>query len=158
MKAEILEKPVVYIIDDDPSVLRGLWRLMKAYGYDARVFASAREFLAGDLPCAEACLIVDVAMPEMDGLQLQKELVRKGCQAPVIFITALENPQVKERAKRAGAAGFFQKPVDAAALLDAVNRALSGGAERGARNADFGRGLWNAESGKRKTEGVVITW
>lgn len=117
-------KRVVYIIDDDPSVRCGFKRLMEAGGYDARIFASAREFLSAGIPDTNSCLIIDVAMPEMDGLQLQKELVRAGCKAPIIFITALENPQVKERAKRAGVARFFKKPVDADVLLDAVNRTL----------------------------------
>ncbi len=108
------------IIDDDPSALRGLGRLMQAHGYDARLFASAREILACDLPGANARLLIDVAMPEMDGLQLYQELVRRGCQAPAIFITALEDPAVRESVNQAGGAGFLQKPVDADALLDAM--------------------------------------
>ncbi|MBI2440411.1 MAG: response regulator [Lentisphaerae bacterium] len=131
-------KQVVCIIDDDPSILIGFKRLMEAYGYDARVFASAREFLAAGLPAvlsaqpmqagipgADSCLIIDVAMPEMDGFQLQKELVRAGCKAPIIFITALDIPAVRASAKRTNAAFFFRKPVDADALLDAVRRALT---------------------------------
>ena len=122
----------MYIIDDDPSALHGLGRLMKAHGYDARLFASAREILASDLPGANACLLIDVAMPEMDGLQLFKELVRRGCQAPAIFITALEGPAVRESVKQAGGAGFIQKPVDADALLGAVNGVARTGS-KGAR-------------------------
>jgi FixJ family two-component response regulator len=125
-------KRVVYIIDDDPSVLKGFTRLIAAYGYDARGFGSAREFLAAGLPGPDSCLIIDVAMPEMNGLQLQEKLVRAGCQAPVIFITALNDPDIRERAKQTGAVGFFQKPVDAEALLDAVKWALTdGGKEEG---------------------------
>jgi len=117
-------KRVVYIVDDDSSIRVGFKRLMEAYGYDTRVFASAGEFLAGGLPGAEACIILDVAMPEMDGLQLQKELVRAGCKAPIIFITALDDPAVREAAKLSNAAFFFRKPVDVAALLDAVKWTL----------------------------------
>ena len=131
-------KRVVYIIDDDPSVLRGFKRLMAAYGYDACLFASAAEFLAAvgvkprgghalirGRPGPDSCLIIDIAMPEMDGLQLQEELARKSCQAPMIFITALDDPDIQARVMRAGAAAFFQKPVDASALLDAVKRAMT---------------------------------
>jgi len=117
-------KRVVYIIDDDPSIRCGFKRLMEAYGYDARVFASAREFLAAGIPGTNSCLIIDVAMPEMDGLQLYAELLRRGCQAPTIFITALDDPTVRESVKHTEKAAFFQKPVDADALLDAVRWTL----------------------------------
>jgi FixJ family two-component response regulator len=123
------QKFIVYIIDDDSSVLRGLRRLVDAYGYDARGFASAGEFLATGLPGDNSCLIIDVAMPEMDGLQLQEELVRRACKAPVIFITARNDPDIRERAKRAGGVGFFQKPVDAGALLDVIKWALTAGSK-----------------------------
>lgn len=120
-------KRVVYIVDDDSSIRCGFKRLMEAYGYDARVFASGREFLAGGIPGiydTHSCLIIDVAMPEMDGFQLQKKLVQAGCKAPIIFITALDDPAVREAAKRTNAAFFFRKPVDADALVDAVKWAL----------------------------------
>lgn len=117
-------KRVVYIIDDDPSIRRGFKRLMEADGYDARVFASAGEVLAAGLPGANFCLIIDVAMPEMNGLQLYAELLRRGCQAPAIFITALDDPAVRESVKGMRRAAFFQKPVDADALLDAVKWTL----------------------------------
>jgi FixJ family two-component response regulator len=119
-------KAAVCIIDDDPSALRGLGRLMAAHGYDARVLASAREFLASDPPGPEACLLIDVAMPEMDGLQLYAELLRRGCKTPVIFITALDDPATRESVKRLGAAGFFRKPVDGDELLAAVKRVKIG--------------------------------
>ena len=126
MNGDTQEKPVVYIVDDDPSVSRGLGRLMKSHGYEAWVFASARELLASGLPGADACLIIDVAMPQMDGLQLYAELCRRGCQAPAIFITALDDPAVRESVNRLGAAGFFRKPVDGDELLAAVKRAKTG--------------------------------
>lgn len=123
MKTSLPEKPVVYIIDDDPSVMRGLGRLMQAHGYDARAFSSARALLAGTLPADDACLLIDVAMPEIDGLQLYAELRRRGCLAPAIFITAQDEPAVREAVRRLGAAGFFRKPMDGNALLAAVRGA-----------------------------------
>ena len=117
-------KRIVYIVDDDSSIRCGFKRLMEAYGYDARVFASGREFLAAGIPGTNSCLIIDVVMPEMDGLELQKKLVQAGCKAPIIFITALDDPAVREAAKRTNAAFFFRKPVDADALVDAVKWAL----------------------------------
>ena len=119
-------KGTVHVVDDDASVRRGLGRLIKAHGYDTHVFASAREFLAKGLPSDNSCLIVDVLMPDMGGLQLQEELTRLGCSAPVIFVTALHDPHIQERAKLVGAVGFYQKPVDGDALLDAVKWALTG--------------------------------
>ena len=89
--------------------------------------------LAAGLPSPDSCLIIDVAMPEMDGLQLQAELKRLGSKAPVIFITALDDPGLRERAKQAGAVAFFQKPVDSDALVDAIKWALTEGKE-GARD------------------------
>ncbi len=141
------KKVVVYVIDDDPSVRYGLSKLMDAYGLEARFFESAREFLAAagvqprgghapirGLPGDNSCIVIDVAMPDMNGLELQEELTRAGCKAPVIFFTALNDPDVRERAKLAGAAGFFQKPVDAGALLDAIKWAVAGKKEeRGTR-------------------------
>ncbi len=118
----------VHIIDDDSSVRRGFKRLLKSYGYDVQVFASAREFLAAGLPGDDSCLVIDVAMPEMNGLQLLEELTKQGCKAPVIFITALNDPEIRNRAKRFGVAAFFQKPVDADVFLDALNGAMSAGA------------------------------
>lgn len=101
-------------------------QLMAAHGYDARVFASAREFLASGPPGTAACLLIDVAMPEMDGLQLYAELLRRGCKTPAIFITALDDPATRESVKRLGAAGFFRKPVDGDELLAAVKRVKIG--------------------------------
>jgi FixJ family two-component response regulator len=132
VKSKTQEKPVVYIIDDDPSVLRGLARLMKAHGFVAQAFASARAVLASALPAADACLLIDVAMPEMDGLQLCAELRRRGCLAPAIFITTLDDPAVREAVNRLGAAGFFRKPVDGDELREAVNRAMNGRGKGGA--------------------------
>ena len=120
-------KTVVDIIDDDPSVRTGLRRVLESYGFEARLFASAREFLAAGIPGPDTCVLIDMIMPEMDGLRLQEELVRAGSKAPVIFITAHDDAGLRERARRSGAAGFLRKPVDAEELMEAIKGALAGG-------------------------------
>jgi len=140
-RATAESKRKVHIIDDDPSVRRGLKRLMGAYGYEGCAFACAREFLAAGPPGDDSCLIIDVAMPDMDGLQLLEELTRLGCKAPVIFITALDDPDIRQRATRAGVVAFFRKPVDADELLDAVKK----GARDGGRGGNAERGILKEE-------------
>jgi len=117
---------VVYVIDDDVSICRGLKRLITSYGYDVRTFSSAVEFLGTSLRFGNSCIVSDIIMPGVDGLQLQHELRLRGCNVPIIFITALADPQIRERAKLAGAAGFFQKPMDGVALVDAIKWICAG--------------------------------
>ncbi len=114
----------VYIIDDDPSVVRGLVLLLTAHGYHAQTFAAPRELLASDLPPADTCLIIDVAMPEMNGMQLYAELLRRGCKAPAIFITALDEPAVQASVASMNGARLFRKPVDGNELMKAVKGAV----------------------------------
>ena len=115
----------MYIVDDDVLVLRALGRLLEVHGYETRRFASASELLAAGLPAPDACLITDVIMPEMDGLQLYAELRRRGCLTPAIIITAVDKPETRESAERMGCAAFLHKPIEGPVLLDAVARALT---------------------------------
>ena len=114
----------VYVIDDDPSVRRGLVRFLKAYDFDVLDFASPRDLLVTDLPDANACLIIDMSMPDMNGLQLFAELRRRGCQAPAIFLTALDDPELRDATARAGAVGFFRKPASGDELVMAIRKAV----------------------------------
>ncbi len=114
----------VFVVDDDPSVRGGLARLFKSVGLAAEVFASAREFLERASAEGPACLVLDVRMPELSGLDLQEELARGGVTIPVIFITGHGTVPTSVRAMKAGAADFLEKPVDEQKLLDAVHRAL----------------------------------
>ena len=114
------EKPTIYIVDDDRSVVVGFKRLMISAGYEVKTFFSAKELLAsGNFP-ENSCLIMDVIMPEMNGFELQKELVRSGHSVPVIFVTAHDNKAFRYKAKKADAVAYFRKPVDGEVLLDAV--------------------------------------
>jgi FixJ family two-component response regulator len=118
-------RPIVYIVDDDASVLRGLSRLLGAYGHNVKVFDSPHKLLASALPEKNTCLVIDVAMPEMDGLTLYATLLEKGCQAPAIFITALDDPAMRNSVTRIGGAAFFQKPFEGETLIKAIDEAMT---------------------------------
>ncbi len=110
----------VFIIDDDESLLRVLRRLFESTGFRVATFASAEDFLcAADLPMPD-CLILDVHLPEMSGLDLQARLAAEGRDIPIIFITAFMHETTRERAQKAGAVAYLQKPFEEQALLDAV--------------------------------------
>jgi FixJ family two-component response regulator len=117
--------PVVAIVDDDVSVRESLQRLIRSVGLGARVFASAEAFLNSNLLDETTCLILDVVMPEMNGLELQRRLVESKIRIPIIFITAHAAPGTKEKALGAGAVGFLNKPFKDTELLAAVTAAVT---------------------------------
>jgi FixJ family two-component response regulator len=117
-------KPVIFIVDDDDSLRKALKRLLQSVGFDAKAFASAQEFLSGRHHEVPGCLILDVRMPGVNGLELQAQLVASGSTMPVIFITAHEDAQVRAQAMKAGAIAFLQKPFDDEHLLGAISTAL----------------------------------
>ncbi len=116
--------PLVYIVDDDPSVRRALQRLLKSVGLTSRVFRSAREFLEFERPDVPACLILDIRMPHMSGLDLQKELAEISADIPIIFITGHGDIPMAVQAMKGGAVDFLSKPFNDQQLLDAINRAI----------------------------------
>jgi two-component system, LuxR family, response regulator FixJ len=118
------ETTIVFIVDDDESVHRSLRRLIKSVKLKAESLASAEDFLkaGGEKRCS--CLILDVRLPGMNGLQLQSKLNEMGFRIPIIFITAYEDKQVEVEAKRSGAIAFFRKPFNDQALLEAVSSAF----------------------------------
>ena len=118
-------EPTISIVDDDPAVRDALWRLMDSAGLPATMFASAEEFLAAPNRDETTCLILDVRMPGMDGLELQRRLIASNSKVPIIFISAHAEAGARERALQAGAVGFFEKPFNSAALLKAVETARS---------------------------------
>lgn len=114
----------VFLIDDDMSARSGLARLIRAAGYEVQVSESAISFL-GDLdPQALGCIVLDARMPEMTGQELQRELKDRDVCLPIIFVTADDDPELRRKAQKMKAAGFFRKPVDGVALLDAIDWAL----------------------------------
>jgi RNA polymerase sigma factor (sigma-70 family) len=118
------EKPLVYVVDDDPSVLRSLERLLRSEGYDLETFTSAQEFLDFQHPDTPSCLILDVKMPGLSGLELQERLTDKGISLPIIFITGHGTVPASVKAMKAGAVDFLLKPFSPTDLLETVAKAL----------------------------------
>src|SRR5579863_7688410 len=118
------EIPLVSVVDDDESVRRAMGRLIRSFGFTVVVFASGEELLVSGHLRDTSCLILDVHMPRMNGLQLQAYLVQAGCLMPIIFITAYVDEKVRAQALRAGAACFLEKPFSDAALLNGIRQAL----------------------------------
>ena len=115
---------VVSIVDDDESVRAAMSSLVRSLGYEALVFASAEAFLASPRISDTSCLIVDIQMPGMSGLDLQSELQARRSAIPVIFITAFPEERIRRRAEAAGAVGFFGKPVDGHTIIKCLDLAL----------------------------------
>jgi FixJ family two-component response regulator len=115
---------IISIIDDDASVRTAAARLLRSLGFSAQAFASAGEFLSSARLSETACLIADVEMPGMSGIDLQEHLIAHGYSTPMIFITAFPEDRIRERAMRAGAVCFLAKPFDESRLLECVERAL----------------------------------
>ena len=116
----------IAIVDDDPSVLKALARLLGTRSFNARTYRSARQFLAslsGGLP---DCLVTDLQMPEMTGLELQQNLARKGIRIPTIIITGHDQAGMRERCKTAGAIAFLSKPLQDTSLFAAIDAARGG--------------------------------
>jgi FixJ family two-component response regulator len=119
-----IEPVLVSLVDDDRSVRESLPDLLKQFGFTARAFSSAEEFLASDCVDHTRCLILDVAMPGMTGPDLQRELMRRRQAIPTIFITADRDPMVRQRLIEQGAVECLFKPFSDTALLEALNAAL----------------------------------
>lgn len=118
---------VVAIVDDDEPLREALGSVMKAAGFSPRTFASAEEFLAGDERDDTACLVLDVRLPGMSGIELQKQLSETDGRLPIVFITAHGDAMLRDSLMRAGAAAFLYKPVRSDALLKEIRRALEQG-------------------------------
>jgi FixJ family two-component response regulator len=116
---------LICVVDDDYSVRESLARLIRSIGFDVQVFGSAEAFLSASPGCQPDCLILDIRMPGMNGLELQHELAAKGCNLPVIFITAHgSDEEVRARALEAGAVDYLLKPLREEEVLKAVDAAL----------------------------------
>jgi FixJ family two-component response regulator len=127
-KGGMSDIPRVSIVDDDESVRDAIKSLLRSMGLVADAFASAEDFLKSDYLQNAACLILDVRMPGMSGLELQQQLVSASCRIPIIFITAhASDMEARTRALQSGAVDFLRKPFSEEALLDAVYQALESG-------------------------------
>jgi FixJ family two-component response regulator len=117
-------EPLVFIVDDDLSVRRSTERLVRSAGFNVQSFASAGEFLKNPRPEGPACLVLDVRMPGLNGMDLQRELNQSGIRIPIIFITGHGDIPMSVRAMKAGAAEFLTKPFRSRSLLDAIRAAI----------------------------------
>ena len=116
--------PMIAIVDDDQSIRDGIVDLVRSMGFDAEAFKRAEDFLHSSRLEATSCLITDVRMPGMGGVDLQSYLIARGIKVPIIFITAFPEESSQTRAMKAGAAGFLTKPFDGQTLINCLYQAL----------------------------------
>jgi FixJ family two-component response regulator len=127
---------LVFLIDDDASVRRGVSRLLRSAGYRSEVFGSASDFLAREQHPGPACVVVDVRMPGLNGMDLQSVLIERRREEQLVFITGHGNISMCARAMKAGAVDFLQKPFQVAELLECVERALTRSADQRQRSIE----------------------
>ena len=120
------KRSLLSVVDDDEMLRESLPELLREFGFAARAFSSGQEFLSSNYVDETRCLILDVAMPEMSGLDLQQELKRRGQAIPIIFISGQKDEDIRKQAFRQGAVRFLYKPFSDSDLLEAVNAALDG--------------------------------
>src|SRR3982751_1599044 len=135
--------PMVFVIDDDPSMRKSLRRLLDAAGYQTELFKSASEFLSRSTHPVPSCVIVDVRMPELNGIDFQKALLERGREEQLVFITGHGDIPMCAQAMKAGAVDFLPKPFEPNQLLESVEHALARSVEqrRRASEKNHARGL-----------------
>ena len=157
------ERPLLSVIDDDESVRESLPDLLREFGFAARAFSSAEEFLSSDCVDETRCLILDIAMPGMTGPELHQELKRRRREIPIVFITAQRDETIRARLLKQGAAGFLLKPFSDTALLAAVNAALqmnqdSAGQLAGGNTNESGAHTWLGSGSLAMSTGTPIVF
>jgi FixJ family two-component response regulator len=120
----VVQRMLVSVVDDDESVRESLPAFLRLSGFEVRTFSSAEEFLASDYMWRTGCLILDVAMPNMSGPELQQELARLGCSVPIVFITARPDDRLRATVLDRGAVAYLTKPFDEAGIVEAINTAF----------------------------------
>jgi FixJ family two-component response regulator len=128
--------PVVLVVDDDPSVRRAIQRLVESVGLQVKLFGSAQEFLHSEGPDAPGCLVLDIRLPGISGLDFQRQLAEANIHIPIVFITAHGDIPMTVRAMKAGAVEFLTKPFRDQDLLDAIQIALERDRRRRAQEAE----------------------
>ncbi len=112
---------LVFLIDDDESIRKALQRLLRSASFEVKAFSSAEEFLQSENCDAGECIILDICMSGLTGFDLQEKLASIGVRTPVITVSAFDDVESRERARKLGATAFFRKPVDGEALIDAIH-------------------------------------
>jgi FixJ family two-component response regulator len=159
MTAAKIPSQVVFVIDDDASMRDAISRLLNAVGLTVQTFASAREFLAGRLPDVPGCAVLDVRLPGLSGLDLQREMVERGIHIPVIFITGHGDIPMSVQAMKAGAVEFLTKPFRDQDLLDAVRSGIQldrQGRKERAELAELRDGLRQLTPREREVMSLVV--
>ena len=159
MTAAKTPSQVVFVIDDDASMRDAVSRLLNAVGLTVETFASAREFLAGKLPDVPGCAVLDVRLPGLSGLDLQREMVERGIHIPVIFITGHGDIPMSVQAMKAGAVEFLTKPFRDQDLLDAVRSGIQldrQGRKERAELAELRDGLRQLTPREREVMSLVV--
>jgi FixJ family two-component response regulator len=154
-----IPRQVVFVIDDDASMRDAVSRLLNAVGLTVQTFASAREFLAGRLPDVPGCAVLDVRLPGLSGLDLQREMVERGIHIPVIFITGHGDIPMSVQAMKAGAVEFLTKPFRDQDLLDAVRSGIQldrQGRKERAELAELRDGLRQLTPREREVMSLVV--
>ena len=120
-----MTSPVVHVVDDDARILRAITRFLRSYDFRVRTYSSAAEFLRQQIPPGPACLVLDLKMPGINGLQLQQVLARRGLDIPIVFVSGKADIETSVRAMKGGAVDFLTKPFAYGQLLAAVQVALA---------------------------------
>jgi FixJ family two-component response regulator len=152
-------RPTVFVVDDDASVLDSLQFLLKSVGIDAETFSSAYEFLEVYDPDKPGCLVLDVRMPGMSGLELQEELVARGSALPIIFLTAHADVPMAVTAVKTGATDFIQKPFRDQELLDKIQHAIEQNArlrEELAEHSQIARRIASLTPREREVMALIV--
>ncbi len=150
---------IVFVVDDDPSIREALHGLIHSVGLRAKTFGSAQEFLSSTLPDAPACLVLDVRLPGLSGLDLQRELAKAGIELPIIFITGHGDIAMSVTAMKAGAMEFLTKPFRNQELLDAIQQAIQrdrAARQERAERVDLRRRLDSLTTRQRQVMGFVV--
>lgn len=150
----------VFLVDDDPALLKALSRLLRSAGFQVEAFASASDFLCRHDPEVPGCLVLDVSMPELSGLELQRALVTLGCERATVFLTGHGDIPMSVQAMKQGAVDFLTKPVDERLLLEAIRAAVE--EDRVARSkraelAEIHRRLAALTPRERQVLGLVVS-
>ena len=132
-------KPLIYVVDDNVSIRRALSLLLKSHGFKVETFACAKDFLAFRHPKYSACLILDVRLPDINGLHLQDAMARRQIMIPIIFITGHGDIPMSVKAMQSGAIDFLPKPVTAKKLLNAIKRAIEKSKTQNKEQAEIAR-------------------
>ncbi len=120
-----MARPTVFVVDDSSSVRTGIRRLLASLRHPVRVFASAEQFIAATDANARGCLVMDVRLPGMSGLELQQRIAEQGWELPIVFVTAQEDHATRDAALRRGARDYLPKPFPCDQLVESVRRAMA---------------------------------